>query len=68
MANKYFTMQELQSMRFYQLPNRIYKAILEDVRNALGILTRRIIEKLNNAIVTELDQYCNIWKYITVIA
>lgn len=68
MANKYFTMQELQSMRFYQLPNRIYKAILEDVRNTLGILTARIIEKLNNAIVMEFDQYCNIWKYIKVIA
>lgn len=64
---QYFTMQELQSMRFYELPNMIYKAILEDVRKTLGILTSRIIEKLNNAIVTELDQYCNIWKYIKVI-
>ena len=65
---RYFTMDELQHMKFYELHNRIYKAILEDVRKALGILTRRIIEKLNNAIVTELDQYCNIWKYIKVIA
>ena len=65
---RYFTMDELQHMRFYELPNRIYKAILEDIKETLGVLTKRIVEILNNAIVTELDQFCNIWKYIKVIA
>lgn len=68
MANKYFTMQELQSMKFYELPNRIYKAILADIKQNIGILTDRIVEILNNAIVIQLDQYCNIWRYIKVIA
>jgi hypothetical protein len=68
MANKYFTMQELQSMQFYELPNRIYKAILNDIKNTLGILTNRIIEIINHANVMQLDQYCNIWKYISIIA
>ena len=68
MANKYFTMQELQHMKFYELPNRIYKAILAEIEKLFGLITRRIVEILNNAIVVELDQYCDIWRYIKVIA
>ena len=68
MANKYFTMQELQHMKFYELPNRIYKLILTDIEKHFGFITDRIVEILNNAIVIQLDQFCNIWKYISVIA
>lgn len=67
MAKKYFTMQELETMKFYELPNCIYKAILEDIKRTLGGMTQRIIEILNKTEVIQLEQYCDIYKYITVI-
>lgn len=63
-----YTIQELQHTKLYELPNIIYNAILNDLQNVFHILTSRLLDILNNAIVTELDQYCDIYKYIIVIA
>lgn len=67
MANKYFTIEEIQTMRFYELPNFIYNAILDDLKRLWGKITKRMLEILNNATVFELDQYVNIYRYIEVI-
>ena len=63
-----YTIQELQHTKLYELPNIIYNAILNDLQNVFHKLTSRLLDILNNAIVTELDQYCDIYKYIIVIA
>lgn len=67
MARIYFTMQELESMKFRELPNMVYEKILQDLEKLFGFLTSKLLEILNNAPVMELDQYVNIWKYIKVI-
>lgn len=67
MARIYFTMQELESMKFRELPNMVYEKILQDLEKLFGFLTNKLLEILNNAPVMELDQYVNIWKYIKVI-
>lgn len=67
MARIYFTMQELESMKFRELPNMVYEKILQDLEKLFGFLTSKLLEVLNNAPVMELDQYVNIWKYIKVI-
>jgi len=67
MANKYYTMRELQTMKVYELPNYIYEAIFEELKALFGCITRKMLKTLNNAKVFELDQYVNIYKYITVI-
>lgn len=68
MLSRYFTVDELNNMKFYELPTYIYKAILEELREVLGTLPQRFIEKLNNIPVFQFEQYVNIYKYIVVIA
>ena len=68
MSKKYYTLAELQTMKFYELPNAIYSLILSEIRETLGILTQRMIVILNNAPLIQIEQYCNIWKYINIIA
>lgn len=63
-----YTIQELQHTKLYELPNVLYNAILNDLQNVFHKLTSRLLDILNNAIVTELDQYCDIYKYIIIIA
>ncbi len=67
MLERYYTIEELQTVKFYELPNCVYERILEEVKKVIGYLTQKIIEILNNSVVTELDQYCDIYKYIVVI-
>lgn len=63
-----YTIQELQHTKLYELPNVLYNAILNDLQNVFHKLTSRLLDILNNAIVTDLDQYCDIYKYIIIIA
>jgi hypothetical protein len=67
MLSTYYTMEELQNTKFYELPTHLYNLILNDIRETLGILTKRLVEILNKYAVTELDQYTDIYKYIHVI-
>ena len=36
MDDRYFTVQELQSLKFYELPNPIYSHILSDLVHLFG--------------------------------
>jgi hypothetical protein len=67
MLSTYYTMDELRQTKFYELPTHLYNLILNDIRETIGILTKRLVEILNKYSVTELDQYCNIYQYIHVI-
>lgn len=55
MARIYFTMQELESMKFRELPNMVYEKILQDLEKLFGFLTSKLLEIFNNAPVMELD-------------
>lgn len=67
MNAKTFTVQELQTMKFYELPNAIYNLIVDELRKVFGEALDRLLPILNRANVIELDQYVNIYKYILVI-
>lgn len=67
MYKKYYTLEEMQTMRFRELPNTIYNAILEDIENLWGMMTRKLNDILDNVKIYQLDQFVNIYKYITVI-
>ena len=67
MYKKYYTIEELQTMKFRELPNTIYNAILRDIENLWGMMTKKLNDILDNAEIYQLDQFVNIYKYITVI-
>lgn len=69
MYRKYYTLDELRNMKFRELPNVIYNAILKDIKQLFcGYMTKKMLAVLDKAPIMELDQYCNIYKYIKVIA
>lgn len=67
MNNKTFTLTELQNTKFCELPNGIYNSIIADLSRLFGAMFNKVAPILNNAPVTEIDQYVNIYKYILVI-
>lgn len=67
MNAKTFTIRELQTIKFYELPNAIYNLIVDELRKVFGEALDRLLPIFNRANVTELDQYVNIYKYILVI-
>ena len=67
MNNKYFTVQELQTLKFYELPNYIYSQILSDLVHLFRVMTERMLNAFNNTNVEQLDQYVDIYKYIYIL-
>lgn len=67
MGKKYYTIQEIQTMRVYELPNIIYNAIFRDLMELFGIITAKMREILDNARVLDLDQYGCIYNHIAII-
>ena len=67
MYKKYYTYEEVTTMKFQELPTVIYNAILKDITNLWGMMSTRLKKVLDNAKVYQLDQFVNIWKYIIVI-
>lgn len=67
MDNRYFTVQELQSLKFYELPNSIYSQILSDLVHLFGVMTDKMLSIFNNAYIEQLDQYVDIYKYIYIL-
>lgn len=67
MDNVCYTIQELQTMKLYELPKRIYNGILADLARQFGIMTPKMKSIFDNANLFQLDQYVNIYKYILII-
>ena len=63
----YYTIQELGTLRFYELPNTIYNAIMADIERVYRHISPRLREILNNATVINLEQLTDIYKYIHVL-
>lgn len=67
MDNRYFTVQELQALKFYELPNTIYSHILSDLVHLFGVMTDKMLSIFNNSSIEQLDQYVDIYKYIYIL-
>lgn len=67
MDNRYFTVQELQTLKFYELPNTIYNHILSDLVHLFGVMTDKMLNAFNNSSIEQLDQYVDICKYIYIL-
>lgn len=67
MNNKVFTIQEIQMLKFYELPNCMYNAIASEIRKMFGTLADKLMTVFDKAKVYELDQFIDIYKYIIVI-
>lgn len=67
MDNKYFTLEEIRTLKFYELPNPVYKNILSDLVHLFGVMTDRMLNAFNNSSIEQLDQYVDIYKYIYIL-
>lgn len=70
MGKEYFTIQELQSMKLYELPTRIYEEIIEELERVIiggRKFPPRFREIVDRALISDLDQYIDIYKFIKVI-
>lgn len=67
MDNKYFTLEEIRTLKFYGLPNPVYKNILSDLVHLFGVMTDRMLNAFNNSSIEQLDQYVDIYKYIYIL-
>lgn len=67
MAKKFYTIGEIQTMKLYEMPNMVYNAIIDALRARFGILTPRLIEIFNRAVVMQLDQYIDLYRIISII-
>lgn len=67
MNNKVFTIQELQTLKFCELPNVIYNSISMEIRKMFGALTDKLMPIFDKAKIYELEQFIDIYKYIIMI-
>lgn len=70
MGKAYFTMQEIQTLRLYELPTRLYAAIMGELEKVLcggKRLPQGLHGIVNNAVLADLDQYVNIYKFVRII-
>lgn len=67
MSRKYYTYNELVTMKLADLPNIIKKAILKEVAEKLGMMTEKLANTLENVPVLQFEKYCDIFKYIQII-
>lgn len=67
MDNRFYTIQELFSTRFYELPNGIYNQIVTDMRKKYGSITEKLLLIFDKAKLIDIEQFTDIYKYIRVI-
>ena len=62
--NNVYTIQEIMTLKFCELSNVVYEAILAELTRQYG---DRLLPIFDKAPVYQLDQYVDIYKYIVVI-
>ena len=65
--NNVYTMQELMTLKFCELSNVVYEAILTELTKQYKDMIDRLLPIFDKVPVYQLDQYVNIYKYIVVI-
>ena len=68
MGKVYFTMQEIQTLKVYELPTRVYEKVFSELEKTLGTLMPQSLRNIfDNARIMEIDQYVDLYKIIRVI-
>ena len=65
--NNVYTMQELMTLKFCELSNVVYEAILTELTKKYKDIIDRLLPIFDKAPVYQLDQYIDIYKFIIVI-
>ena len=60
-------MQELMTLKFCELSNVVYEAILTELTRQYKDMIDRLLPIFDKAPVYQIDQYVDIYKYIVVI-
>lgn len=64
--NNVYTIQEIMTLKFCELSNVVYEAILAELTRQYKEIDR-LLPIFDKAPVYQLDQYIDIYKYIVVI-
>lgn len=65
--NNVYTMQEIMTLKFCELSNVVYEAILAELAKQYQGIIDRLLPIFDKAPVYQLDQYVDIYKFIVVI-
>lgn len=65
--NNVYTIQEIMTLKFCELSNVVYEAILTELTRQYEGMIDRLLPIFDKAPVYQLDQYVDIYKYIVVI-
>lgn len=65
--NNVYTIQEIMTLKFCELPNVVYEAILAELTRQYKDMIDKLLPIFDKAPVYQLDQYVDIYKYIVVI-
>lgn len=65
--NNVYTIQEIMTLKFCELSNVVYEAILAELAKQYQGIIDRLLPIFDKAPVYQLDQYVDIYKYIVVI-
>ena len=65
--NNVYTIQEIMTLKFCELFNVVYEAILAELTRQYKDMIDRLLPIFDKAPVYQLDQYVDIYKFIIVI-
>ena len=65
--NNVYTIQEIMILKFCELSNVVYEAIIAELTRQYDGMIDRLLPIFDKAPVYQLDQYVDIYKYIVVI-
>lgn len=65
--NNVYTIQEIMTLKFCELSNVVYEAILTELTRQYKDIIDRLLPIFDKAPVYQLDQYVDIYKFIIVI-
>lgn len=65
--NNVYTIQEIMTLKFCELSNVVYEAILAEFAKQYQGIIDRLLPIFDKAPVYQLDQYVDIYKFIVVI-
>lgn len=65
--NNVYTIQEIMTLKFCELSNVMYEAILAELAKQYQGIIDRLLPIFDKAPVYQLDQYVDIYKFIVVI-
>lgn len=65
--NNVYTIQEIMTLKFCELSNIVYEAILAELTRQYKDMIDKLLPIFDKAPVYQLDQYVDIYKFIVVI-